>query len=635
MCGILGSFSKNTFSEVEKNLKIGIDELRHRGPNDTGKEFFELSEGVLALGHTRLSIIDLTEGGHQPMASSDGRFVIVFNGEIYNYKELREELILSNHVFVSNSDTEVLIASWRQWGEQCLNRLKGMFSFVLFDRDLEHLICSRDAFGIKPFFYSLKDSEFFFGSEVRALNKLISTKPKVNQQMVFDYLAFGGYDNSENTFFENIHHLLPGYLMRLSFGKKLQVEKLRWWKPTIGENRNLSFDQAAGKLREMFLDSVRLHLRSDVPVGAALSGGLDSSAVVCAMRYLEPNMPIHTFTYVAEDSKINEEKWADVVNDHVGAIPHKISLGSSDLWSDLDDMICSQGEPFVGTSIYAQYSIFRSARENGVVVTLDGQGADEMLAGYSGYPEFRYRSLWQKARFFQAVSFILAWLTWPNRDKNEAKRIFIKSFVPSFLKKRMNDFNIKRSIPGWIKKDIVKKSDLSLSSRLVRVGFQDENTKGRILVDALREALTGNGLASLLRHADRNSMHWSIESRVPFLTTELAEFLLSLPESYLISQEGETKSIFRVAMRGIVPDAVLDRKDKIGFETPELDLLRTQHTQITEWMEILKVIPYIDYPKLIKEVEDVLKGNRSYHSGIWRIVNVSRWLSLNSEMDMD
>lgn len=635
MCGILGSFSKNTVSDIEKNLIIGIDELRHRGPNDTGKALFELRHGVLALGHTRLSIIDLTQAGHQPMSSGDDRFTIVFNGEIYNYKELRDELILANHIFISNSDTEVLIASWRQWGEQCLDRLKGMFSFVLFDHDLDQLICARDAFGIKPFFYSLTDSEFYFGSEVRALNKLISIKPRVNQQVVFDYLAFGGYDNSESTFFENIQHLLPGHLMRLSFGKKLTVEKRRWWKPSIRENKSLSFQQAASKLREMFLDSVRLHLRSDVPVGAALSGGLDSSAVVCAMRYLEPNMPIHTFTYVAEDSKLNEEKWADVINGYVGAIPHKISLGSNDLLNDLDDMIRSQGEPFVGTSIYAQYSIFRSARENGVVVTLDGQGADEMLAGYSGYPEFRYRSLWQKARFFQAISFIKSWLTWPGRDKREAKRIFIKSFVPSFLRKKMNDFNIKRSIPGWIKKDIVKKSDLSLSSRLVRVGFQDENTKGRILVDALREALTGNGLASLLRHADRNSMHWSIESRVPFLTTELAEFLLSLPESYLISQEGETKSIFRVAMRGIVPDAVLDRKDKIGFETPELDLLRTQHTQITEWMEILKVIPYIDYPKLIKEVEDVLKGNRSYHSGIWRIVNVSRWLSLNSEMDMD
>ena len=288
-----------------------------------------------------------------------------------------------------------------------------MFAFAILDIECRTLTLARDAFGIKPLFFSEYDDGFWFGSEIRTVQALQGLRGKPNLDRAYKYLVFGGYDNDKTTFFEGVENIPPGYVLSLNLTEVSCSKPRRWWWPSIQERGAFSFDQAVESVREHFLDNVRLHLRSDVPVGAALSGGIDSSAVVCAMRKLEPEMPLHTFTFVSPGSDIDEEHWADVVNTHVGAQAHKVVVDPADLARDLDDMIRVQGEPFASTSIYAQYRVFKAAREAGVVVTLDGQGADEALAGYSGYLDAYLESLLDDRKYLRIPNFLRAWSKWP------------------------------------------------------------------------------------------------------------------------------------------------------------------------------------------------------------------------------
>ena len=312
MCGILGFFTLDPFSNFEQRIKESIDTLRHRGPDEQTREQYQVADGTLVFGHARLSIIDLSPGGRQPKHSDDGRFSLIFNGEIYNYKELRRELESQGVAFHTNSDTEVLLACWKLWGADCLPKLRGMFAFLMLDRQKKTLTCVRDAFGIKPLFYHLNDRTLVIASELPSLLKLIPHKPRLNHEQAIEYLLHDRYDTDDKTFFEGIAQLQPGYLIEIqldAFSQASQEGKQpppqtarRWWYPNIEERRDLTFSQAAEQLREMFLENIRLHLRSDVPLGAALSGGIDSSAVVCAIRKQEPDLPIQTFSFVARGS---------------------------------------------------------------------------------------------------------------------------------------------------------------------------------------------------------------------------------------------------------------------------------------------------------------------------------------------
>jgi asparagine synthase (glutamine-hydrolysing) len=635
MCGILGCFINNPVANADayqQGMQLGLEALRHRGPNDRGLEQVALASGQVLLGHTRLSIIDLTSAGRQPMHSPEGRYSIIFNGEIYNYQELRRELSRSGSVFHTHTDTEVLLAAWARWQTDALPKLVGMFAFAVIDRADQTLTLVRDAFGIKPLFYSFTAESLVFSSELPALTKLLPKPPALNLRRGHEYVVYGEYDNGEDTFLENVFQLSPGHSLKLDLARFPTRQKQRWWWPSIEPRSQLNFADAAECLQEMFLNSVRLHLRSDVPLGAALSGGVDSSAVVCAMRRLEPDLPIHTFTFVAKGSSVNEESWADLVNQYVGAISHKVIVEPDELGSDLDDLIWSQGEPFGSTSIYAQYRVFRLASENGITVTLDGQGADEMFAGYNGYPGGMIGSLLNQRRFLSIPKFLNAWSKWPGRSRQAALKILAGQLVPS----RYHRFLKRSSLGGHRSPDYIKKS---WSKETLETDLESLNTPepslgsdvhGRRLMEQLRNALCGRGLAALLRHGDRNSMRWSIESRVPFLTTEMAEFVLSLPESYLVSPTGETKSIFRAAMRGIVPDQVLDRRDKIGFETPEQDWLRDERLAVKQWLEYAKQIPFLDQGRLQSAVDEM--GHRAgfFDSKFWRLINYCRWGQLQS-----
>src|SRR5690606_9461818 len=384
MCGIAGGWWSTPPLDLEHRMDAALHTLRLRGPNDKGCVYKEAAGGRLALGHTRLAIIDLSDAANQPMVSPCGRYWMIFNGEIYNYRELREELRALGRQFTTQSDAEVLLAAWQQWGEQCLTRLEGMFALVIYDKPPQTLCAARDAFGIKPFCFSHRSERLLFASELHAILALRKGEtPLANWQRSYDYLVHGDFDTSSETFFDDILALSPGHRIEIDLHRPGQIQQLCWWKPRIGEAVKMSFDEAAEAVREQFLHSVALHLRSDVPLGATLSGGIDSSAIVCAMRKLEPDAPLHTFSYVAADDPKSEERWVDTVNRHVGAVAHKVVADRNDLARDLERLIALQGEPFMSSSVYAQYRVYALARENGVTVTLEGQGADELLAGYS------------------------------------------------------------------------------------------------------------------------------------------------------------------------------------------------------------------------------------------------------------
>lgn len=621
MCGIAGYWSAIPDVRHKSSLDAALLLMKHRGPDDRGIEV-DRTIGELGLGHARLSIIDLTSGGHQPMHTADGRYSMVFNGEIYNYRELKAQLVAAGCGFQTQSDSEVLLKAWAHWGKACLPRLTGMFAFVIVDRVARTLNLVRDAFGIKPLFYSTPEWGICFASELPAVCRLRGQAASLDLQSAYNYLAHGDYDSTPSTFVDGIVQLEPGAIRVVNLATGRLGDARFWWTPDVTETEGLSFKDAAEQLRHLFLRSVSQHLRSDVPLGTALSGGVDSSAVVCAMRHLDPEAPIHTFSFIAKDSPVSEEKWVDVVNAHVGANAHKVFVEPQELARDLDDMIRTQGEPFGSTSIYAQYRVFQEARRAGITVTLDGQGADELLAGYNGYPGKRMHSLLDRGRIGDALSFVRNWAKWPGRTLTHGLQLLVADYAEGSLYQRLRSLTGTPLRPDWLDCD-------SLAERGVNLHFPRivaDGPPGRRVAAELALAATRRGLPALLRHADRNSMRVSVESRVPFLTTELADFLLALPEEYLLAPDGETKHVLRAAMRGIVPDAILDRRDKIGFATPEKLWLRQLGQQARSWLEEDSVgLPFLRTQPMLEAYDQIVAGKKAFSWQAWRWLNFCRW----------
>ncbi|MHA7924109.1 MAG: asparagine synthase (glutamine-hydrolyzing) [Marinobacter sp.] len=623
MCGFTGCVVKE--EKPEFLMSDALRMIAHRGPDHASFDFDYLSDYFIYLGHTRLSIIDLADRASQPFNSFCGRYSLIFNGEVYNYKELREELKQLGYIFNTESDTEVLLYALVEWGLSCLTRLVGMFSFVFFDRTEQKLTLVRDAFGIKPLFYAFRGQELYFSSELRPLLHLRQEVVKPNLQRAYDYLVHGDYDSCDQSFVEGVKHLPPAHYFTFDIKAGAVSAPKAWWQPDLSKTSKFSFEEATLELRALFLESVRLHLRSDVPLGVALSGGIDSSALVSGVRYLAPELRLNTFSYVASDALISEEKWVDLLNEKKNALPHKVIANELEMQADLDAMLLKQGEPFGSTSIYAQYRVFKLAKENGVTVMLDGQGADELLAGYSGYPGHRLLSLIETKGWLAAHQYAKRWGQSPGRSYSLAwqylGRIKFPDWLYALLRKKMGrDFQ-----PVWLNTEYLAQHDVHFMER--RAPLRKHN-KGLRVKEALANALMSRGLPSLLRHGDRNSMAFSIESRVPFLTLPLAEFLLSLPENYLVSDNGVTKHVFREAMRGIVPDSHLDRKDKIGFATPESTWLLSMTDLIKDWIDQAPELPFLHKDALLEEFEEVVEGKRDFDGRVWRWVNYLRWYSL-------
>ncbi|MFL5242686.1 MAG: asparagine synthase (glutamine-hydrolyzing) [Gemmataceae bacterium] len=640
MCGIAGIIGQPIGTDLSVLAQSFLRRLAHRGPDDQG--WLTLSKNKIRRGrgplpsedpevlllHLRLSILDRSESGWQPMTTADGRYSITFNGEIYNYLELRAELIKLGHEFQSQSDTEVLLHAFSEWGPACLPRLVGMFAFALLDSLDRRLFLVRDFFGIKPLYYINRPRLFAFASEIKALLELQGIGRAANPHRVFDYLRWGRTDHGNETLFAEIKQVPAAHFVELSLDGVDRFRLQRFWRLDAREPIVLSFKEAASKLRDLFLESIRLHLRSDVPVGAALSGGIDSSAIVAAMRLIEPNLDLHTIGYVADDPALSEERWVDLAGSHGRAIVHKVKARPEEMISDLDRLIAQQDEPFGSTSIYAQYRVFRQAQDSGITVMLDGQGADEMLAGYRPFLSSRIASLisqgqWAEAgRFLGNASRLMGgWAT--TRFLMEGASYLAPSQLQGFARRIAG----KGIMPAWLDGDWFRNHGVSFGSS----SFYSSSNKVEVLREHLRQSVEETSLPMLLRYEDRNSMAHSIESRVPFLTPSIAEFALGLPEEYLLAPNGTSKSVFRLAMRGIVPDAILDRNDKIGFATPERSWLSALRPWVLRTLtsETARRISPINVPAMLHEWQGILERNKHFDFRIWRWVNFVKWAENN------
>ncbi len=610
-----------------------MERLRHRGPDDFG--YAAYSKGEVHLGrdgvgcvinpevvlfHRRLSILDLSETGWQPMGTSDERYFIVYNGEIYNYVELRAELEDLGYRFKSRSDTEVLLLAYSCWGLEAFTRFTGMFALAILDTQERKLILARDCFGIKPLYYTWGSESFVFASELKVLLEANLVRKRINPTRLYEYLRYGISDYGSDTLLSGVFQVPSGHYVEISLEGPLQARTVCYWEPGEAERLDISFDDAAKHLRDLFLKNIRLHLRSDVPVGAALSGGIDSSSIVMGMRHLETKLDLHAFSYVAHDESLSEEKWIDVVGKASGAHVHKVRVNSDNLREDFDSLVDSQDEPFGSTSIYAQYCVFREAQRNGIKVMLDGQGADEILGGYRSYMAARLASLVRQNHWQQATEFLLSCSRLPNNNKFSLIMRAADYLFPPFASKPLRRAVGKDVAPTWVNKAWFCSHGVEPKS------FNHSHTTD-ILRESLWKDLTKTSLPALLRYEDRNSMAFSIESRVPFLTPDLVNFVLSLPEEYLIHSDGTAKAVFRAAMRGIVPDCILNRRDKIGFQTPEHRWL----TCLASWVQnVLNGTPSDRIPALnLEQVKcdwhDMRQRPERFDSRAWRWVNLIQW----------
>jgi asparagine synthase (glutamine-hydrolysing) len=614
--------------------------LHHRGPDDRGWLTLgragvrsgsapEALSGDVVLLHTRLSILDLSSAGHQPMSTPDGRFHLSFNGEIYNYVELRRELESLGHRFASSSDTEVLLAAYAQWGTASLQRLVGMFAFAVVDAERRNLVLARDQFGIKPLFYAPLPNSLAFASEIPPLLELPGVSRRADAQRVYDYLRWTRVDHGAGTMFAGIRQLRPAHYLEVPLDTPARMVEVPYWHLEPEPLDDLTFDEASERLRALFLNSVRLHLRSDVPVGAAFSGGIDSSGNVTAMRSLcGSELDLHTFSFIPEDPDLSEERWISLVAEETRAVTHTVTPRPQELQADLDRLIDVQAEPFGSTSIYAQFRVFQLAHEAGVKVMLDGQGPDELFGGYRPYLPARLAGLLVRGRLLSAARFVTAISSLPGTNSTDVVRTVIdgsrtavKSSLPGAIREPARSLRNRASLPNWLDGGWLAAHDVVLPVQF------DAAVSTSPLRQQLHESVE-HSLRTLLRYEDRNSMAFSIESRVPYVTPAIAEFAAGLPDHYLIGPDGIGKLVLRRSLRGLVPDQILDRRDKIGFNTPEASWLRA----LGSWVDgvLTSEAAHAAGPLRIAEAQKSWRAGRYGRDGLdpatWRWLNLVRWI---------
>jgi asparagine synthase (glutamine-hydrolysing) len=560
MCGVAGVYYFDGYQASLDSLCKMTTVISHRGPDGDGH--WINPDGRVGLGHRRLAILDLSERGAQPMHYL-GRYTITLNGEIYNYIELREELIKKGHTFVSESDTEVLLAAYSEYGVLALDRLDGMFAFAIWDEQERKLFCARDRFGEKPFFYQHVPGKLFaFASEIKSLFAF-GVPRRINNGMLFNYLAYDVIEDPDakrDTFFEGILKLEAAHY--ISIDDQGTFIKGRYWSvPEIRVDEEISFEDACERFRELFTQSVKRRLRSDVPVGTSLSGGLDSSSVLCTIGKLL-NGSGHgqkTFSARFHNSALDEGDYMRLAAEAAGAQQYFAWPDTRILLDDIDNVFYHQEEPFGGASILAQWEVMKLAKQERVTVLLDGQGADETLGGYVHYFRPLFLDLYasERAQFRQEVC---AYEELHRRSFVSDARFRLEATRPSLLR-FMGDARRKLSRPEYLRH---LNPEFAAAYKTEPPPFKTFNN----LNETLRHSTQGYGLEKLLRFADRNSMAFSREVRLPFLSHELVEFLFTLPASYKMSG-GWTKRILRHAMEPILPKQITWRVDKLGFEPPQ------------------------------------------------------------------
>lgn len=596
MCGIAGQFALNGEDADPALVGAMAERLAHRGPDGEGTFF----SGPIGLAHRRLAIIDLSDEGRQPMGSEDGSFQIVFNGEIYNYPEIREELSAAGHRFSSATDTEVILHAYEEWGRDCLARFNGMWAFALWDGRRRELFCARDRLGVKPFYYTLIDGSFLFASEIKALRAHPDVGRQPNDRMLSTFLAWGVADHTGETMYDGVFQLPPAHTVVVSAEGVGEPE--RYWDFAVSGAPGGADDEAAAQsVRALLTDAVRLRLRSDVPVGTCLSGGIDSSTVTALINGLllaESPESVgerqKTFSVSFDDPRFDESRYIDTVVAATDVASRRTTPGTDGLWEDIERLLYMQDEPFASLSIYAQYCVMRLASGE-VKVVLDGQGADEQLGGYIAYQAPYIRGLLRRGDVLAA------------------------------LREGVGSARHHRSFFSWAAAQSRVRSE---RRGLLRGDAPEVLRYAGSLEEVLKREVTASNLPLLLHWEDRNSMAFSVEARVPFLDYRLVEHLAALPLDQKI-RGGVTKYVLRQAIRGLVPDAVRCRMDKMGFVTPEevwmkgelapriLDLFSTPE---------FRERPYWDAEQVIENYREFLEGKSPYSTEFWRIACAEMWL---------
>jgi asparagine synthase (glutamine-hydrolysing) len=604
MCGITGAVSfangVNLSNDV-RNMNISI---AHRGPDAEG--YYSDENNVVFFGHRRLSIIDLSELGQQPMSIDD--YVITYNGEVYNYLELKFELESFGVKFFSKTDTEVILQAYINWGESCVTRFNGMWAFAIYDKKKNIIFCSRDRFGIKPFYYTFFKNSLYFASEIKAFLKIEAWESNLNLSRAYDFILQSLVSHTNETLIDGIYELRGGNNLIINLDKQdYNVKKYYNLENINNFDNSFSEEEHFLYFENLFKNAVKLTLRSDVKVGSALSGGLDSSTIVLLVNKLLKESGIQQIqecvsaVFNKEDKGIDESEFIDLLASKKDFDVHKVQPNWNHLLCNLDKIIWHQDEPFPTLSIYAQFSVFEEASRKSLKVMLDGQGADEIFAGYESFYEGYFKEL-LSTNPFRIFTELGGFLT--KHKKYSIKKIKDKIFVSSF-KNIMLTPNFILNVKPYKRKK--KKSIRGMSE----------------------DYLEHFGLHSLLKYEDRNSMAFSIESRVPFLDYKVVEYALSL-KTRLKIKNGVRKFILRESFKKILPKAIYLRYDKLGFPTPQERWTIENHKIVDEMLKEaiydLNILFDVDY--FAKSKDLLAKGDKNFIFLVWRIIIFSKWRKL-------
>lgn len=609
MCGIAGFYDSGIRADqAQSTIRKMLQSMSHRGPDFSGS-WLELP---ICLGHNRLKIIDLSDGANQPMIYKD--CVITYNGEVYNYIELRKNLEELGHRFSTSSDTEVILAAYKEWGEDCVNHFIGMWAFAIWDKTQKKLFCSRDRFGIKPFYYIQANGSFYFGSEYRPLKQTSVFTKDINIEQVSRGIQLGWIFFEDQTYFKSIKRLPPASNIVFQNG---EIKIYKYWDINITKSSTLSLKEKSDAFREMFLESIKLHIRSDVPIGACLSGGIDSSSIVSAFAHLYPEQKIKTFTiYYEGKDEVDERPWAqEVINKYPNIEPFYCTPDKNKIAELFESSSNASEIPLPGSSPISQYVLMQKAAQEGVKVMLDGQGSDEYLAGYLHSFDKLVGSLIQRLNIYKAYTALKDLSTNNDQSMKKVLFVFLKSLLTTIFDER-DIYNIEYEYK--IKNIFTERPKLFLDSI---------SNRG---IDRFKESLYNliftSSLPALLQYEDRNSMAFSIESRVPFLDHRLVEYSFCLKDEDKI-YKGITKFLLRLSLQEILPEKIFTRKDKKAFATPESNWLRNE---LKELLEInFSQLDFINKSLVQNIIKDFKNGDNSNDKLVWRLASLNHWVSRN------
>jgi len=601
VCGICGIVNFDNTEVSTLSIETMMNAMKHRGPDDEG---IFITDNI-GLGFVRLSILDLTPAGHQPMKSSDGNYVLIFNGEIYNYIELRNELKTKGYTFKSDSDSEILLNAYIEWGEDALNHLNGMFAFVIYDKVKKEIFGARDRFGIKPFYYKNTENQFIFASDIPSILSVSDSRPKPNDKIIFDYLVYNRTNHTNETFFEAVLKLPHGHCILIKNGL---VTLKKWYdlNDKVRKLKPLSFNEK--DFFQEFSKSINLQLRSDVEVGTCLSGGLDSSAITSIV--LKNNTKaLHSFSAIYDLGDNGDETPFINIYSDTSLRMHFTKPTADGLLQDIYKLHLAISEPIPNTSEYAEYKVMELAKKNCTVI-LNGQGADEMMAGYHYFYGYYFKELLLSFKLAKLVKEIYSYLS-------IHRSLFgLKSFLFS-LNPRLYS-KLKRN---YLKSDF--KNRFSDKKNPILDDFYNAKTLQEFLIKHFEYKFEHH-----LLWADKSGMHFSLETRFPFLDHNLVEKTLA---SGITIKNGWTKHLLRESMNGILPEKIRLRVDKMGFETPENRWFRTPEMK-TFVEKILstdkfKARPYFDNTKVDKVLNEYLNQN-IYNPDIWKWLSLEIWFNL-------